>query len=91
MNLKKEKCLVKSIRPMLINCWNFNNEEQCKSALISFAYIPKEFDYLDTPKIRFTLVMKNGRTQDNFNCDNNFVGLINDICSVLYRYIYKEV
>jgi len=86
-----EAYLTKVIRPMIINGWNFNNSEQAESVLINFAYFPKDFLHDSTPRIRFSLVMKNGRVQDSFNCDKHFISFINDISDTTYRYLIREV
>jgi len=91
MSQLKQQEIIKLIRPIIINSWNFNNNEQCVGAIINFAYIPIEFDYLDLPKIRFSLAMKNGRVQNSLNCDKYFVEFIDDILNVTYRYLCKDV
>ena len=83
--------LIKLIRPIIINSWNFNNTEQCHGVLINIVYLPDEFDYLKVPVIRFTLAMRNGRGQDSLNCDKYFVEYINEIVAVIYRHLCKDM
>ena len=83
--------LIKLLRPIIINSWNFNNTEQCHGVLINIVYLPDEFDYLKVPVIRFTLAMKNGRSQDSLNCDKYFVEYINEIVAVAYRHLCKDM
>ena len=70
---REEQNLLKQVEPMLINCWNFNNEEKCYDAKLSLAYYPKEYDGNNPPRIRYTLFMESGREQTNFNCSKQYV------------------
>ena len=83
--------LIKLIRPIIMNSWNFNNTDQCGGCVVNIVYLPDEFDYLKVPVIRFTLAMKNGRSQDSLNCDKYFVEYINDIVAVIYRHLCKDM
>jgi hypothetical protein len=77
--------LKKLLRPLLVELWNSNNNEKVKSCLIDFVYIPEEFNGSNPPKIRYTLFMRNGRTQDRLNCDKVFVELFDDIMVHAYK------
>tara|TARA_B110000091_G_C13715480_1_gene432415 strand:- start:565 stop:840 length:276 start_codon:yes stop_codon:yes gene_type:complete len=83
--------LIKLIRPIIMNSWNFNNTDQCGGCVVNIVYLPDEFDYLKVPVIRFTLAMKNGRIQECLNCDKYFVEYINDIVAVIYRHLCKDM
>lgn len=91
MSKLTEQSLIKAIRPVIMNCWNYNNSDKCVGVLINFAYYPKEFNYLTPPKVRFILSMESGRTQDSLNCDKYFVEFIDDILLIMYRYMSREV
>ena len=86
-----EAYLTKVIRPMIINCWNFNNSEQAESVLINYVFFPNDLKSDSTPSLRFSLVMKNGRVQDSLNCDKYFISFINDISDITYRYLIREI
>ena len=77
--------LENSLTPILISLWNANNEEKVGEALVRLVYVPKEFDGSNPPKVRFTLLMRNGRCQDSLNCDKVFVDLFDDIVLHLYK------
>ena len=79
-----EKHLAKMVKPFLISGWNFNNDERCIDANISFAYFPKEYKKETPPRIRFELILWNGRVQDRLNCSKPFVEMIDCITEQLY-------
>jgi hypothetical protein len=84
MNLVEQKVL-KEVRPMLINSWNLNNEQKCIDVKLSFAYFPKEYDGENPPRIRYDIIMCNGREQSNFNCSRPFVEMIDCIVKSIYE------
>jgi len=77
--------LKKSLQPILVNLWNANNDDKTDNVFLDFVYIPNEYDGTNPPKVRFTLLMKNGRTQESLNCDKVFVELFDDIVLHLYK------
>ena len=83
--------LIKAIRPVIMNCWNYNNSDKCLGVIIDLPYYPEEFNYLTPPKIRFTLSMESGRTQEILNCDKYFIDFIDDILIIMYRYMSRAV
>lgn len=84
MNNLSRLQLKKSLQPILVNLWNANNNEKARNVFLEFVYIPKEFNGTNPPKVRFTLLMLNGRTQNSLNCDRVFVELFDDV--VLHTY-----
>jgi len=87
----KEEYLIKVIRPMIINCWNYTNSEQAEYVLINYVWLPNDVGSDCTPSIRFSFIMKNGRVQDSLNCDKNFISFINDVSDTAYRYLKRRV
>tara|TARA_R100001440_G_scaffold60345_2_gene80169 strand:- start:403 stop:681 length:279 start_codon:yes stop_codon:yes gene_type:complete len=87
---QEEQNLLKQVEPMLINCWNFNNEEKCYDAKLSLAYYPKEYDGNNPPRIRYTLFMESGREQTNFNCSKQYVDMIDCMTKCIYESITRN-
>lgn len=84
---EEQQNLLKQVRPMLITGWNLNNEEKCCDVKLSLAYYPTEYDGGNPPRIRYTLIMENGREQSNFNCSKHFSDMINCITKCIYECI----
>jgi len=86
---EEEQNLIMQVRPVLITAWNLNNEEKCDNVKISFAYYPTEYDGSNPPRVRYTIVMRDGREQSNFNCAKHFNDMINAITKYLYEHNHK--
>ena len=87
---KEQENLLKQVEPMLINCWNFNNEEKCCDVNLSLAYYPKEYDGTNPPRIRFDLIMASGRKQNNLNCSKVYVDMVNCMTKCIFESIVKN-
>jgi len=79
-----EEHLTKLVKPFIISGWNFNNDERCVDANVSFAYFPKEFKKETPPRVRFELIFWNGRIQNRLNCSKPFVEMVDCITEQLY-------
>tara|TARA_R100001369_G_scaffold70189_1_gene97878 strand:- start:268 stop:543 length:276 start_codon:yes stop_codon:yes gene_type:complete len=81
-----EKELIKIVKPMILTYWNVNNEfEECLSIDINFVYVPKEYLGDNPPKIRFKLIMANGREQESLNCSKPFIETVNYLTLITYK------
>tara|TARA_R110002020_G_scaffold101665_3_gene239326 strand:- start:5782 stop:6078 length:297 start_codon:yes stop_codon:yes gene_type:complete len=80
-----ERHLSKLVKPMLIDAWNLNHKQELYDVSISFAYFPKEYDGTNPPRIRYNLIFKDGRTQENFNCSKPFVEMVDCITTAMYE------
>ena len=87
---EEEQNLIMQVRPVLITAWNINNEEKCDNVKISFAYYPTEYDGSNPPRVRYTIVMRDGREQSNFNCSKHFADMISCITKCIYEAQVKK-
>jgi len=85
MNYFKKEQLERSLMPVLIDLWNSNNTEKVQHVSVKFVYMPTDFNGTNPPKVRFTLLMRNGRTQFSLDCDKVFVELFDDIMLHTYK------
>ena len=82
---KMKEDLINMIRPMIIRCWNINNNEVCADVKASFVYFPETYDGENPPVIRYTLYMLSGRKQEVHNCSVPFTELINSFVKHSYE------
>lgn len=80
-----EKELKRAVRPMLLTCWNSNHNEKAYDVKLSFAYFPDDYDGGNPPRIRYDIILENGRVQDRHHCSKTFVDLMDGITKRMYE------
>lgn len=74
-----------AMKVMIQKLYNINHEELCDSVNVDCYYIPENLDSDNTPKINYTLYMRNGRKQEKKNCSKLFSDLVD--CFVAEHYL----